>query len=146
MAETEKGKPVFRTATPRDKKIVKSHTFDPRVAEWLEAEAEQRGVSQSALLRQILNEERAGKKVVPKILRGDCRIVHMTSINRAENRLYLTSSGVYPEAGPPFGVPHEAEGRMEEFIEKGLHAFDPKCEGCKFLAASRALPGVFREG
>lgn len=122
----------FRTGTPKGKKVVAAHSFDPDDLAWID---EARGQdTRSAFLRGILKDARAGKGSVPKVLRGGTRIVHLVSINRAEDRLYLNSSGVYPETGPPFGVPHDAVGRTDEFVQKGRHAFDEKCEACRLLA------------
>lgn len=120
-----------------------AHSWDPSDLEWMDT---RRGsVTRSAFLRGLIKDARAGKPSgVPRILRGGTRVVHLVSINRAEDRLFLNSSGVYPETGLPFGVPHDAVGKTDEFIEQGLHAFDVKCEGCRVLAASRMLPGVLR--
>ena len=136
---------VYREGTP---KKVAAHNWDASDLEWANAEAERKGISRSAVLRRLVKEARARKGNVPEILRGDCRIVHLVNVNRVEDLQYLNSSGIFPPkgAGAPFSVPHDAVGGTDEFIEQGLHSFDPTCCGCRFLAASRMLPPVLREG
>lgn len=143
MAEPEKGEPVFRTATPKDKKIVKSHTFDPPVAKWIAAEAGRTGVSESALVNQTMEEKRTGQKATPEILQGGARVEHLTDFNPREGTLHISSSAIFPEKGPSFGWPHPCEGSADEFVERGIHSFNPRCGGCVNLAAS-GVPGVYR--
>ncbi len=144
MAETEKGKPVFRTAAPpKQKKVVKSHTYDPCLADWITEEARRRGVSASAFVEQVMNEERTGQKATPEILQGGARVEHLTDLYPREGKLHISSSAIFPEKGPSFGWPHPCEGPADEFVERGIHTFNPRCGGCVNLAAS-GVPGVYR--
>lgn len=148
-ATEKKGPPVFRTADYPRKKKIGAHSWDPDDLDWIDEQACKRGMSKSAFLREVVEEARGGQKAVPAILRGDARVIHLTSLNPQEGKVFMTSSGIYPGPGegPPIGVPCDAEGKLSEFesIVQGLHAFDSGCVGCQFLVAnSQILPGVYR--